>query len=101
MSSLAQPPQAVRPPGDIPPPGDRYHYGWRQISRQRQDGSWYLESIPLTLDDMLHPARSGEIGAPVTIRFASEGERPASFAVSTERSRDLRFVRAKIEVDAR
>ncbi len=51
MSVLAQSP---RPPL-VPPANDPYYYGWREVARTRPDGSEYLESVPLTLEDVLQP----------------------------------------------
>jgi Uma2 family endonuclease len=36
-------------------PGDPFFYGWRPVQRTRADGSTYLENIPLTQKDVLHP----------------------------------------------
>jgi colicin import membrane protein len=33
----------------------KYFYGWRDVQRLRDDGTTYLEHIPLTLEDTLHP----------------------------------------------
>jgi colicin import membrane protein len=45
----------------IPPDAvDPFRYGWRDINRQRPDGTIEWEQIPLTLEDVLHP-REGDV----------------------------------------
>jgi Uma2 family endonuclease len=34
---------------------DPFRYGWREVPRQRPDGSWDYDQVPLTLEDALHP----------------------------------------------
>jgi colicin import membrane protein len=37
------------------PPKKEPFYGWRYIERQDADGNAYTETVPLTLEDVLHP----------------------------------------------
>src|SRR5256885_897488 len=34
---------------------DPFRYGWRFVKKSRPDGSEYLDQVPLTLEDVLHP----------------------------------------------
>jgi Uma2 family endonuclease len=51
MSTVADP----RNQATTPEVADPFRYGWRDLTRQRPDGSWYVERTPLTLEDVLHP----------------------------------------------
>jgi colicin import membrane protein len=49
MSTIAEPQTTSTPPGDP------HFYGWREVSRTTPEGKPFLEQIPLTLEDTLHP----------------------------------------------
>src|SRR5271165_4662596 len=38
-----------------PSPDSPFVYGWRDVRKTHPDGTSYLERIPLTLEDCLHP----------------------------------------------
>jgi colicin import membrane protein len=46
---------------DLPPPDDPFYYGWRDVRRIRPDGTDYLEQIPLSRWDTLHPEEGDHI----------------------------------------
>ena len=51
MSTIAEPlTSTTQPPRDAP-----VLYGWREVTRTGPDGRPFLEQIPLTLEDTLHP----------------------------------------------
>src|SRR3712207_5836999 len=36
-------------------PADPFRYGWRYVQHDRPDGTFDIEQVPLTLEDVLHP----------------------------------------------
>jgi Putative restriction endonuclease len=46
---------------DLPPADDPFYYGWRDVRRTRPDGTEYLEQIPLSRWDTLHPEEGDHI----------------------------------------
>jgi hypothetical protein len=53
MSTISgRPPSRTQPP----PEPDPFRYGWRYIRVVQPDGSEALDQVPLTLEDVLHPA---------------------------------------------
>ncbi|MCU0491684.1 MAG: Uma2 family endonuclease [Chloroflexaceae bacterium] len=36
-------------------PADAFPYGWRYVRHDKPDGTWVMEQVPLTLEDVLHP----------------------------------------------
>jgi Uma2 family endonuclease len=42
-------------PDVSPPAADPFRYGWRYVRRVGADGREYLDEVPLTLEDVLHP----------------------------------------------
>jgi colicin import membrane protein len=54
LLSTVSKPQAPKT-GPAPPEPDPYQYGWRYVRKTRPDGAEYLDEVPLTLVDVLHP----------------------------------------------
>jgi Uma2 family endonuclease len=52
-------------------PTDPYRYGWRYVRRDREDGTFEMEQVPLTLEDVLHP----QVGDHVTHSDAHQRRR--------------------------
>ena len=42
-------------------PGDPFRYGWRYVRHERPDGSYEIEEVPLTLEDLLHPEEGDHV----------------------------------------
>jgi Uma2 family endonuclease len=40
---------------------DPYRYGWRYVRRDRADGTFVVEQVPLTLEDVLHPQEGDQV----------------------------------------
>jgi Uma2 family endonuclease len=40
---------------------DPYRYGWRSMRRDRADGTYVMEQVPLTLEDVLHPQEGDQV----------------------------------------
>lgn len=40
---------------------DPYRYGWRYVRRDRPDGGYEMEQVPLTLEDVLHPEEGDQV----------------------------------------
>ncbi len=40
---------------------DPYRYGWRYVRQDREDGTYVMEQIPLTLEDVLHPEEGDQV----------------------------------------
>jgi Uma2 family endonuclease len=40
---------------------DPFRYGWRYLRRDREDGSYVMEQVPLTLEDVLHPQEGDQV----------------------------------------
>jgi Uma2 family endonuclease len=38
-----------------------FRYGWRYLRREREDGSYVMEQVPLTLEDVLHPQEGDQV----------------------------------------
>src|SRR5688572_16019942 len=42
-------------------PADPYRYGWRYVRRDHEDGTYLMEQVPLTLEDVLHPQEGDQV----------------------------------------
>jgi Uma2 family endonuclease len=40
---------------------DPYRYGWRYVRRDNPDGTYVMEQVPLTLEDVLHPQEGDQV----------------------------------------
>ena len=40
---------------------DPYRYGWRYVRRDREDGTYVMDQVPLTLEDVLHPQEGDQV----------------------------------------
>jgi len=47
--------------GTATDPSDPYRYGWRYVRRDREDGNFVMDQIPLTLEDVLHPEEGDQV----------------------------------------
>lgn len=49
--------------GDMTAPdqSDPYRYGWRYVRRDNADGTYVMEQVPLTLEDVLHPQAGDQV----------------------------------------
>ena len=48
-------------PAQSPPLADPFRYGWRYVRRDRPDGTYVIEQVPLTLEDVLHPQEGDQV----------------------------------------
>lgn len=46
---------------DAPDQSDPYRYGWRYVRRDNPDGTYVMEQVPLTLEDVLHPQEGDQV----------------------------------------
>lgn len=53
--------QATQPAVVAASPGDPFRYGWRYVRHERPDGSYEIEEVPLTLEDLLHPEEGDHV----------------------------------------
>ena len=82
MSTVSKPPAPKTRP--TPPEVDPYRYGWRYVRKTRPDGTEYLDEVPLTLDDVLHP----ELGDVILETDPHDSDRAYLKAVSKARLND-------------
>ena len=40
---------------------DPYRYGWRYVRHDQADGTYVIEQVPLTLEDVLHPQEGDQV----------------------------------------
>ena len=46
---------------DTPEQSDPFRYGWRYVRRDNPDGTYVMEQVPLTLEDVLHPQEGDQV----------------------------------------
>ena len=40
---------------------DPFYYGWRYVQRPAPEGGYFIERVPLTYDDVIHPQEGDQV----------------------------------------